>query len=132
MNQYIAVYSTGQLCPVFVDHFEAESYDVAIIMAEAPAPYKNHWKNSYTLESVAAVIWTKDDDKRVVSDHEPPLYVVRFYDGFDNEWMTVSEPLPYDAAFKLCGDKNEARSGTAAGKRTGSYNDIDYYKVERA
>ena len=57
------------------------------------------------------------------------LYIVRLWDGFDNEWMDVSEPLPKDEAEKLAGDKNEARSGSAAGKREGSYNDIDYYKA---
>lgn len=42
------------------------------------------------------------------------LYIVRLWDGFDGEWMDVSEPLPKDEADKLC---------------TGSYNDIDYYMV---
>lgn len=55
------------------------------------------------------------------------LYIVRLWDGFDGEWMDVSDPLPKDKADKLAGDKNEARLGSAAGKRTGGYNDIDYY-----
>jgi len=56
-------------------------------------------------------------------------YIVRLYDGFDNEWMDVSGPLPYEDAQKLCGDKNASRRGSASGKREGSYNDIDYYAV---
>ncbi len=58
-----------------------------------------------------------------------PLYVVRLWDGFDGEWMDVSGPLPQGEAVKLCGDRNAARPGSAAGKRAGCYNDIDYYKV---
>lgn len=58
-----------------------------------------------------------------------PLFVVRLWDGFDGEWMDVSDPLPKAEATKLCGDKNEARIGSAAGKREGSYSDIDYYAV---
>lgn len=57
------------------------------------------------------------------------LYIVRLWDGFDGEWMDVSKPLSKEKAEKLCGDKNASRMGSAAGKRTGSYSDIDYYKV---
>lgn len=56
-------------------------------------------------------------------------YIVRLWDGFDGEWMDVSDPLPKTEAEKLCGDKNEARLGGAAGKREGNYNDIDYYAI---
>lgn len=56
------------------------------------------------------------------------LYIVRLYDGFDDEWMDVSVPLPYDEAVELCKTKNRNRRGSA-GKETGSYSDIDYYKV---
>lgn len=57
------------------------------------------------------------------------LYVVRLYDGFDNEWMDVSDPMSKEEADKACGDMNEARGGSGAGKREGSYFDIDYYAV---
>jgi|tagenome__1003787_1003787.scaffolds.fasta_scaffold19458501_2 hypothetical protein len=56
-------------------------------------------------------------------------WVVRLWDGFDGEWMDVSEPMAEVEAVKLAGDKNEARGGSAAGKREGSYSDIDYYKA---
>lgn len=59
----------------------------------------------------------------------PDLYIVRLWDGFDGEWMDVSEPLPKEEAEKLAGDKNEARSGSATGKRDGSYSDVDYYRA---
>lgn len=61
--------------------------------------------------------------------NDESLYVVRLWDGFDGEWMDVSKPLSRQKADKLCGDKNASRGGSAAGKRMGSYNDIDYYKV---
>lgn len=57
------------------------------------------------------------------------LFVVRLWDGFDTLWMDVSEPMSRADAEKLCGDKNEARSGSGAGNRIGSFNEIDYYKV---
>lgn len=57
------------------------------------------------------------------------LYIVRLYDGFDGEWMDVSGPLPKEEALELAGDKNEKRMGSAAGKREGSYDDIDYYRA---
>ncbi len=62
-------------------------------------------------------------------DPTTELYVVRLWDGFDGEWMDVSELLTREEAARVCGDKNEARGGSAAGKRDGSYSDIDYYKV---
>lgn len=57
------------------------------------------------------------------------LYVVRLWDGFDGEWMDVSEPLPKGEAEQLAGDKNEARIGSGAGNRHGNFNEIDYYKA---
>lgn len=58
------------------------------------------------------------------------LYIVRLWDGFDGEWMDVSDPLPKDEAEKLAGDKNEARtSGPGAGLREGRYDQIDYYRA---
>lgn len=62
-------------------------------------------------------------------EEQNPLFVIRFWDGFDGEWMDVSGPLVRWEANRLCGDKNEKRSGSGAGKRTGSYGDIDYYAV---
>jgi hypothetical protein len=56
-------------------------------------------------------------------------YVVRLWDGFDGEWMTVSDPMPRAEAEKLAGDKNEARVGSGAGNREGHYGEIDYYKA---
>jgi hypothetical protein len=59
-------------------------------------------------------------------------YVVRLYDGFDNEWMDVHGPCSREEADQVCGDRNEARIGSAHGKRTGNYDDIDYYGVFQA
>ncbi len=49
------------------------------------------------------------------------LFVVRLFDGFDFEWMDVSEPLPREEADALCLAKN--------GGKPKSYKDIDYYAV---
>lgn len=57
------------------------------------------------------------------------LYIVRLWDGFDGEWIDISEPLSQVEAEKLAGDENENRLGSAAGKRDGNYSDIDYYKA---
>lgn len=79
MNKYIAVYSTGRLCPVYVEHLEAVNNEEALqrlgeLKEETRSAGGAHWRTSYTLESVAAVIWSRGADNRVVSKHEPPLY----------------------------------------------------------
>lgn len=51
------------------------------------------------------------------------LYVVRFYDGFDNIWMDVSKPLSLEEAEKLW--KKHTQDGTVKS----SFDHIDYYKV---
>jgi hypothetical protein len=56
------------------------------------------------------------------------LWIVRLYDGFDNEWMDVSDPMPEAAAKQLAGDKNE----NAHGKRDAGYDNIDYYRAFEA
>lgn len=52
-----------------------------------------------------------------------PLYVVRLYDGFDHEWMDVSDPLPYEEAQKVW------LENTADGTKNTKYADIDYYRI---
>ena len=51
------------------------------------------------------------------------LYVVRLYDGFDNIWMDVSKPLPYDKAKEIWMEK------TKDGTKNTKFSDIDYYKL---
>jgi hypothetical protein len=51
------------------------------------------------------------------------LFVVRHYDGFDNKWMDVSEPVSKDEAQRLWNEK------TDDGKRNAKYDDIDYYAI---
>lgn len=50
-------------------------------------------------------------------------YVVRLYDGFDNEWMDVSEPVSKEEAEAIW------RKKTNGGRQKTSYGDIDYYAV---
>jgi hypothetical protein len=51
------------------------------------------------------------------------LYVVRLYDGFDNEWMDVTVPLPYDEALA------EWNLRTDDGQKMTKFEDIDYYRI---
>jgi hypothetical protein len=51
------------------------------------------------------------------------LFIVRLYDGMDNQWIDVSGPLPYDEANKIWREKTD--NGT---KRI-SFDEIDYYRV---
>jgi hypothetical protein len=51
------------------------------------------------------------------------LYVVRLYDGFDNEWIDVSKPVSREQAEKIWNEK------TDCGTNKTSYDDIDYYKI---
>ena len=54
---------------------------------------------------------------------EEKLFVVRLYDGFDNQWMDVTKPIPKAEAEK---DWNER---TKNGTEKTNYGDIDYYKI---
>jgi len=51
------------------------------------------------------------------------LFIVRLYDGFDNQWIDVSEPLTKAEAQKVWDKK------TGNGSKNTSYNDIDYYRI---
>ena len=50
-------------------------------------------------------------------------YVVRLYDGFDNEWIDVSEPVSYEEAVKIWNEK------TNNGEKNTRFGDIDYYDI---
>ncbi len=50
-------------------------------------------------------------------------FVVRLYDGFDNEWIDITEPLPLNEAMKVW------RENTKDGTEKYKYDDIDYYDV---
>lgn len=54
---------------------------------------------------------------------EEELFVVRLYDGFDNEWMDVCDPCSKEQADEIL------RVRTANGTKNTSYSDIDYYRV---
>jgi hypothetical protein len=50
-------------------------------------------------------------------------YVVRIYDGFDNEWFDTCSPTSYKLAEKLYNQKTEN------GSKFTSYKHIDYYGI---
>lgn len=51
------------------------------------------------------------------------LFIVRLYDGFDNYWIDVSDPVSKEEATRIWNEK------TDNGTRSTSFSDIDYYKV---
>lgn len=52
-----------------------------------------------------------------------PKFIVRLYDGFDNQWVDVTGPLSEAEAHAVW--LKETKNGT---EKT-SFDDIDYYKV---
>lgn len=55
--------------------------------------------------------------------NEKHLYIVRLYDGFDNEWIDVSSPVSKEEAQRIW--NNKTKNGT---EKT-EFNDIDYYEI---
>ena len=51
------------------------------------------------------------------------LFIVRLYDGFDNEWIDVSEAVSQKEAEKIWNGK------TNNGTKNYCYGDIDYYAI---
>lgn len=51
------------------------------------------------------------------------LFVVRLYDGMDNVWVDVSEPVSKEEADRIWNE--ETKNGTEKTK----FEDIDYYKI---
>ena len=51
------------------------------------------------------------------------LFVVRLYDGFDNQWIDVTVPITYEEALE------EWNLRTDDGQKMTTYGDIDYYKI---
>lgn len=52
-----------------------------------------------------------------------PLFIVRHYDGFDNDWIDVTKPISKEKA-----DAKLAEL-TNNGQKSTSFGDIDYYKI---
>ena len=53
----------------------------------------------------------------------PDLFVVRLFDGFDFEWMDVSEPVSKEEATRIWNKK------TKNGTKQTSFAEIDYYAI---
>lgn len=54
---------------------------------------------------------------------EATQFIVRLYDGFDNEWIDVTKPLSAEEAME------DWATRTDNGQRATSYMDIDYYAI---
>ena len=50
-------------------------------------------------------------------------FIVRLYDGFDNEWIDVTNPVNYSYAKRIWNKK------TKKGTEKTNFNDIDYYEI---
>lgn len=50
-------------------------------------------------------------------------FIVRLYDGFDDQWIDISKPVNKDTASKIWNEKTEN------GTKNTNYDDIDYYKI---
>ena len=50
-------------------------------------------------------------------------FIVRLYDGFDNEWIDVSEPVNRKEAERIWNER------TKDGTQNTSFEDIDYYEI---
>jgi hypothetical protein len=51
------------------------------------------------------------------------LFIVRLYDGFDNQWIDITEPVSEEVALKIWNEKTD--NGTKKSK----FEHIDYYRV---
>jgi hypothetical protein len=51
------------------------------------------------------------------------LFIVRLYDGMDNQWMDVSKPLPREQAQAIWLEKTEG------GTKKIAFEEIDYYRI---
>lgn len=56
-------------------------------------------------------------------DPTATIFVVRLFDGFDNEWMDVTGPLSAEEAMA------QWSARTDEGRKHTSYDDIDYYAI---
>lgn len=63
----------------------------------------------------------KDQEDQEPKDQK--LFVVRLYDGFDNQWIDVSKPVPKAEADRILA--KHTKNGT---EKT-CYRDIDYYAI---
>lgn len=63
------------------------------------------------------------DADQAKAHYECDNFVVRVYDGFDNQWCDCTGPLPWDEALKVL--KEKTKDGTEKTK----FSDIDYYSV---
>jgi hypothetical protein len=80
----------------------------------------NDGRSRAIIASAAIEIARKALGKQEASE---TMFIVRLYDGMDNQWIDVSGPLPQDEAHKIWLEKTEN------GTKKISFDEIDYYKV---
>lgn len=73
-------------------------------------------------------LYTEDKPAITILDDAkiPVKFVVWLQPGIDHEWIPVTDWLDYEEAVKVWNEK------TKNGTENTTYNDIDYYKIERA
>jgi hypothetical protein len=61
---------------------------------------------------------------RLIHDNSvDELFIVRLYDGFDNQWMDVTGAVSRAEADRIWSEKTEN------GTKNKSFDDIDYYRI---
>lgn len=73
------------------------------------------------LEEVKKII--ECGEEKSMEETKEEKFIVRLYDGFDNEWIDVSSPVSKEEAQRIWNDKT--KNGTQKTK----YEDIDYYDI---
>lgn len=93
--------------------------------------WDGHWKPYvvYELEDASSVERNIGHEsgflrnQKQLRENPHALFVVRLYDGFDNEWMDVTEPVEYREAKEVWLEKTEQ------GTEKTCFDDIDYYDI---
>ena len=76
-------------------------------------------RNGFSIVNVGRCKDVTDAARRIINEN----FIVRLYDGFDNEWIDVSKPVLYEEALKIWCEK------TSDGTEKTHFNHIDYYAI---
>lgn len=105
---------------------EGDGYDITsnYLKGEKYAPkLKPEHFEEWADQLEIIVEWCRKKAKEINNESKIKKYIVRIYDGFDNEWTDVSKPCSKDEAQRIWNEK------TNNGKEKTCYGDIDYYKI---
>lgn len=85
------------------------------------------WLMRHSRGGEVLALFNKEPEEKSVAVKKEQMYVVRLFDGFDNEWMDITKnPVTKAEAERIWNDR------TNNGTKLTCYNDIDYYKIDTA